>query len=300
MLPFPHLLLALGFIAFAATASAQKYGCAAGDKVGVGVVTGIGLKPLVEGVDPAISPDGSKLAYTKMDSAGNRAIAVVDAAGGQGRVLPGIPGDNNYGPVWSPDGKFIYFNHFKDSDWTIGRVNAEGGDFRIIYDKSVAFAVFPDGQKLLCNDMEKFFVLTLDGDKATAGPALPVDPKFEGTSIPCRIDVSPDAATALFEMLVGADAEPSKFDGMPPSSVWQINLANGSITRMTPKGMNAMYPAWLPDGRSFLFSTYPPTGTKTEIFRIDATAGSKPRVIAENADQPTVARDSTASTGLLK
>jgi len=299
MSKYPLLLATFGIALSAVNAKAQKYGCEAGDKVGLGDVNGIGLRPLAAGFDPAISPDGSKIAYTRNDQAGNRAIAIVDTATGKVRPVSGIPGDNNYGPVWSPDGQFLYFNHFKNSDWTVARVNAAGGGFRIISDKSLAFAPLPDGRRLLCNDMSKFFILTIDGDKMRIGKALPKDPKFEGVSIPCRMDVAPDGATALFEMAVAADAVPAENEGMPPSSVWKIDLANGSLTRMTPKGTPALSPAWLPAGTEFLFGSIG-KGGKMEIFRISTAAGSKPRQVAQNAMWPTVARDSSSGPGLTE
>jgi len=273
-----------------ALASAQPYACSLDTKIAVGDVRSPGKSPkvLAEGYDAAISPDGTKVAFTLSSENGDRSIAIADVATGKVQSVEGIPGNNNYGPVWSPDGNLIYFNHFLDSDWTVARVNSGGGDFQIIYQGSVAFAVFPDGKKLLCNDMTNFFVISLEGTGASVGEKLPGDAKLEGISVPCRIDIAPNGETALFEMSVGADMVSGK-DDFPPISIWQVNLKDGSLTRITEKGANTTYPAWLPDGSGFLY-VKDGAGSSPSIYKQQLAAGSQADLVAKKASQPTVAR----------
>lgn len=269
---------------------AQPYACSLDTKIGCGDLgASMAPKALADGYDPAISPDGKRIAFTQYDEAGNRRIAIMDIATRKSQLVEGIPGDNNYGPVWSPDGKDIYFNHFLDSDWTVARVNSEGGGFQIVYPGSVAFAVFPDGKSLLCNDMSKFFVLALDQGKAGTRTDLPVDAKYESTSIPCRIDISPDGKSALFEMSVESDIQASKTD-YPPVSIWREDLSDGSLTRVTPPGINAIYPSWLPDGSGLLFAQDGPGKNMTSMYRKSLSLEAKPELVAKKATQPTVAR----------
>lgn len=283
-----HLSFLLVLCGSLSTLHAQPYACSLETKVACGDLRGSQApKPVAEGYDPAISPDGQRIAYTQYDEAGNRRIAIVDIATRKSYLVEGIPGDNNYGPVWSPDGKDLYFNHFLDSDWTLARVQSEGGGFQIVYPGSVSFAVFPDGKKLLCNDMSKFFILTLDQGKAGARTDLPVDAKYESTSIPCRIDISPDGKNALFEMCVESDIQASKTD-YPPVSIWSVDLEDGSLTRITPPGLNAIYPSWLPDGSGLLFAQDGPGKDTTSIYRKSLPLDSKAELVAKNANQPTI------------
>ena len=51
----------------------------------------------------------------------------------------------------------------------------------------------------------------------------------------------PDGQTALFDM--GVDAEADAKDGYVPKAIFQIELATGKMTRVTPKGIEADHPS---------------------------------------------------------
>jgi Tol biopolymer transport system component len=79
--------------------------------------------------DPAWSPDGQSLAFTKDANLGNASIFVQNVAGGPPHELPGQSvehGDND--PAWSPDGKTIAFDH--DSGDSLWLMDADGGNAR--------------------------------------------------------------------------------------------------------------------------------------------------------------------------
>ncbi len=62
------------------------------------------LRTLTVGFDPAISPDGSKVAFLRC----GRGVFVIDADGSNERRLYG--GDGLRAPAWSPDGQSIVFS----------------------------------------------------------------------------------------------------------------------------------------------------------------------------------------------
>ena len=82
-----------------------------------------------QGADPALSPDGSLLAYTRVVGTGKqitRRIRVVDLRTGVGALLPEVSGGatQQYGAVWSPDGRSLYVHVCYPEErpmWTIGR-----------------------------------------------------------------------------------------------------------------------------------------------------------------------------------
>lgn len=276
-----------------ANASAQNYAFELDESVAVASLADAKAKPrkLAEGADPAISPDGTQVAYTQSDDEGNRRIAVINIATGKSRLVQGIPGKNEFMPLWSADGQKLFFHHFMESDWGLASVNAAGEGFEIVVDKAkrqvAGFASLPSGNSWLCHDMEGFFALhpgekgdwNIFGHRKTAA--------LEGLSMPSRLSVAPDGKTALFAQFV--DAETKQDDDGPPSAIFVFELETGKVTRATPKGWNADAPSWLPDGKAFLFSSFDRKTEKPSIYRLSVEPGAKPVLVQKNARNPSVA-----------
>jgi eukaryotic-like serine/threonine-protein kinase len=74
-----------------------------------------------DGVQPQCSPSGQRLAYWAIDLDGHRDIWTVPVSGGQPSR---ITGDEhlNWNPVWSPDGKYLYFCSNRGGNAGIWRV----------------------------------------------------------------------------------------------------------------------------------------------------------------------------------
>ena len=91
-------------------------------KIFVADVDGTHSKKIADGDWPEISPDGARVAFNTEGDAKNRPrpqrhIAIADVASGKVTVLPSIPSDNCFGPVWSPDGKQLAFSIMADKAW---------------------------------------------------------------------------------------------------------------------------------------------------------------------------------------
>jgi serine/threonine protein kinase/Tol biopolymer transport system component len=79
-------------------------------------------------VNPVWSPDGSKIAYHRVDA--GDPIFVADADGSNPRrILDGIPDKHNHYLAWAADGKWLYYTHGKpaNDDMDLWRVPASGG-----------------------------------------------------------------------------------------------------------------------------------------------------------------------------
>lgn len=286
-----HLLLSL--VALVSAASGQTVALQSETHIAVASLADAApkVRKLVEGADPAISPDGKKIAYTKSDDEGNRRIAIYDLATGKSTLVKGIEGKNEFGAIWSSDGKKLLFNHFDESDWSLASVNASGGDLQIVIDKSVrqvaGFANIPGTTDWLCHDLEGFYIAKVDDSGAAKLTDLPKDKVVEGLSMPAHLSISPDGKTALFDKSVDEETKPD--DEGPPSAVFQIEIATGKITRVTPKGLYADGPSWLPGGKEFLFGSFDGKTMTETVHRMSIEPGSKPVLVLKKARNPIVA-----------
>ncbi|MDB5418314.1 MAG: peptidase prolyl oligopeptidase active site region, partial [Phenylobacterium sp.] len=82
---------------------------------------------------PAVSPDGTKIAYTGFDDERHRGyenerLYVMDRDGGNRRVLTGALDRSVAGPQWAPDGRSLYVKY---DDHGVGKVARVGLDGRM-------------------------------------------------------------------------------------------------------------------------------------------------------------------------
>ena len=84
------------------------------------------LTQLVQGTDPAWSPDGKRLAFTA-NYAGNNDIYTMDANGGNLTQITFSPSDDRE-PCWSPDGNWIAFASDRAGNPDIWIIGADGGE----------------------------------------------------------------------------------------------------------------------------------------------------------------------------
>ena len=97
---------------------------------------GTGVKKIADGIFPAISLDGTQVAFNTVEKTSDttyiRHIAVVDVAAGKTTVFKDVPSDSSYYPTWSPDGKRILFTLRQNEVWDLGLINPDGTDFRVL------------------------------------------------------------------------------------------------------------------------------------------------------------------------
>ena len=95
------------------------------------------------------SPDGRRLAFDSITDDGHTHIWVVDADGGPPHRLTAEAGDQSI-PIWSHDGRWIYYSGDEGSGRDVWRVPATGGSpERLIRGAMGHFtAESPDGQTL--------------------------------------------------------------------------------------------------------------------------------------------------------
>src|SRR6266446_7197053 len=81
------------------------------DAVYVANLDGTAEKKIADGIFPAISPYGTRVAFNTVEKTSEttyvRHMAVVDVATGKVNVFKDVPSENSYYPSWTADGKQI-------------------------------------------------------------------------------------------------------------------------------------------------------------------------------------------------
>jgi len=116
--------------------------------------------------DPAISPDGNKLAYTLNDSLGNRSIWVADMEN-KNQLQLQVNSHNYYGASWSADGSNIAFSIFnKKSIWKIGLIKADNSGYIILDNASnisVSEPTWKNEKEIIAHDLDNLYTFDLSG-----------------------------------------------------------------------------------------------------------------------------------------
>ena len=201
---------------------------------------------------PALSPDGTQLAYTRA----GRFIDIVDLDSGESHTLY----EGGYQPVFSPDGTSIAFS----SSDGISIMNADGTDVRVIVEQDSAFgaAFFPDGSRV---------VFATDGYLAevpvTGGePAVLLRDQFWNQD-PVY---SPDGSTLVFV---------SNRGGNNGSEIYAMPAGGGPIIPLT--ATYAVHPQFTPDSSRILYTrATTPDGTPVT----DIATSTHPELASMNPD----------------
>jgi tricorn protease len=200
------------------------------------------------GNNPALSPDGSLLAFDW-----NGDIWVVPTNGGNARQLTQNPARDSE-PRFSPDGKEIAFISTRDGTPQVYVVPVEGGTAQQLTFHSAGSSLMewlPDGHTLLVSGgrdhywrhAERFF-------QVGRNQRLPEVPLFDdyGSSG----TVSPDGKRLLFTR----ETEPwwrKGYHGSQASQIWLYDLETKTPKQLIAHDRGARWPLWQPDGKGFYY-----------------------------------------------
>lgn len=193
--------------------------------------------------NPALSPDGTRLAIEVHDPAGRSAdIWVVELARG---IMSRFTFDsrNDTYPIWSPDGKWIMFASDREGHggWNLYQKLASGaGDDELIRKSTVddrPYSWSPDGRYLVYRALtggSTLHVLPLFGDRRPLTPP----PGGFGTS---HGQVSPDSRWMAYGSTESGRYEVYVRSFPTPGGKWQISK-DGAVT-----------PRWRGDGKELFY-----------------------------------------------
>jgi TolB protein len=176
---------------------------------------GTAEKKIADGIFPAISPDGTRVAFNTAKKTSEttyvRHIAVVELATGKVNVFNDVPSDNSYYPSWTADGKQLLFTTRPHEVWDLAVVNSHGANFHVLKpavqnDVTRYSPIWArDGHSVFCEDMTNIYRIGLDGAVMALWKinniVLNGDMSGDG-----RIDVSPDDKRLLLSIDMGEES----------------------------------------------------------------------------------------------
>jgi TolB protein len=232
---------------------------------------GSGLRHVVDGMDPALSPDGTQIAYARWVDPRGIWVANVDGSDQRHYYLS----SSARGPAWSPDGKHIAFWQYK---W--GPVNPE-------------------------HKCWNFF--NNDGTPKEGSPPIPADAwdvEEKQTRICWTVPPDPHYQLAVINLPAGDSSEWTS-DWYSHGPTWSpdgkavayeaekglaLNVIDGGRLWLSDKVEDAM-PAWSPDGKYIAFQYW--SHDHWEILRMNAD-GSGRVALAKNTPLADRAENSTS------
>ncbi|WP_137295603.1 serine hydrolase [Nocardioides dongxiaopingii] len=207
---------------------------------------------------PALSPDGARLAYVlrTLDAGADRAVDrlwVVGTDGGVPRPLTSGVGDT--APRWAPDGSRIAFLREHDGTTQVWTLPADGGEPEQLTTLPLGAGVpawSPDGSRIAFT--------------------APVDPAPGGTG--------PVVSTGL-----GYQSDGAGTIGATRTQLHVLDVASGDCRQVSDGPEHAGEPAWAADGRTLAFTRRVGEDsdltfrTAVHLLDVDDAAG-RPRVVA--------------------
>ena len=217
---------------------------------------------------PAISPDGTKIAFVSGGAQfGEIEIFVMNSDGTNRTQLTSGPTSPNVEPAWSPDGTKIAFRSGRDGNPEIYTMNADGSNqTRLTNNPSgdTEPAWSPDGSKIAFvssrDSNDDIFVMNADGSNVTkltnnqsGGEELSPAWSPDGTKI------------AFSSERDNGDAE-----------IYVMNADGSNQTRLTNNAAFDGQPAWSPDGTKIAFQSR--RDGNDEIYVMDANGANQTRL----------------------
>ncbi len=228
-------------------------------------------------VDPALSPDGSLVAYAAGPPS-RMQIYVRQVGGGRTIALTADSGQGYRWPRWSPDGSRIAYQ----GDAGIAVVPALGGQPRLVvrlaalsaesttsaFTRLAGFAWSPDGGRIAYSTGfgSDITVVPTEGGAAThiTGVrdvhSLAWSP--DGTRIAC---VAENPVFVFGTVYFGNESA---------SSIWEVPVKGGPAVRVTADQHLNVSPQWAPDGRHLFWVS--DRGGSRDVYRVRLNAAGAP------------------------
>jgi Tol biopolymer transport system component len=232
-----------------------------------------------EEFDPAWSPDGAKIAFSRSD--GRRYQIFVMNADGSDPVRLTNGDSSASDAAWSPDGSRIAFTRCSAGSCDISIMNADGsGEERLTHaERPGAWdpTWSPDGRSISVAEIGGIVVMSAEGrfqKRVTNGPADDDNPEW-----------SPGGSQIAF------DGSRGLWDG----DIYVVDSDGTGMTNLTDSQPLDSNPSWSPDGRQIAFMRRRNKHVQARLFVMSADGSSQTnlRAIGDTYSRPSWSPDGT-------
>ena len=228
----------------------------------------------VDAVQPSWSPHGFRIAYWGVSS-GQRVIWTIPASGGKAvRVTDGRSVDWN--PVWSPDGRYLYFASDKSGVTNLWRVPIEERSGRVSgapepittsTQEVMLFSISHDGNHIVYASAESRSILE----------KMDFDPENESLSSSSAKAIT-NTSQIIFALDAFQDGQLVFQSSVPQENIFLVRSDGTGLRQLTNDGFNNRHPRWSPDGTRIAF--YSNRGGKYDIWTLHADGSRLERATA--------------------
>lgn len=210
--------------------------------------------------EPAISPDGSLIAYTSIGP-DTSDIWITDPAGAS-RVRLTDDAAKDRSPAWFPDGSALAFVSDRGGEDAIWKMPRLGGSAVLVVPQAVDPAPSPDARRIAFarRNAAGYYRIAVSATEAPSATTW-ITGDEDGQLNHVQPAWSPDGT-----MICYADA----------ANLWVVHLDGGRPRRLTADNAGDFEPVWSSDGRHVVFSSYR-EGTQA-LWRVAAEGGAPERL----------------------
>jgi Tol biopolymer transport system component len=201
-----------------------------------------------DAVQPSWSPHGFRIAYWGTSDVGDRVIWTISAGGGE--AVPVTDGKSiDWNPVWSHDGRYLYFASDRTGVTNLWRVPIDERSGKAGEPESVTTSAQASMLLSLSRD-DKRIAYTAD-DTKTILEKLAFNPE-SGT-----LAGSPSAITRNAQIIMTCDVSPDGswilYQTGRPQNLFLIHPDGSGLRQLTADSFKNRQPRWSPDGKRIAF-----------------------------------------------
>lgn len=236
-------------------------------------------------VRPALSPDGTRVAFVKKSRDGSKAdIYIVQSGAESSQRLTNHPHFENY-PTWSPDGGRVAYIRETNGSAGIFTVAAIGGEPRCVYNSDRPprhLDWSPDGRWIVFSESPnddgypQLFMLDLEAENQTTRPLTL--PTRTGAS-----DTYPRFSPAGDEVAFVRTGR----SGL--SDIFCVSLRDGQVRRMTRGQINIWGLDWNRDGNEIYFASFAGGPYSLSVLSVGEGTVRRTPILSEWVRYPTLA-----------